>query len=195
VRNVARVHAGDVVVVFGVGGIGVNVLQTARLNRAGTLLAVDVNPAKEEVATRFGADSFLIAAPVDSADRLAERVKARAGAPIDVAVECSGAASAIGAAIGCTGWGGTTALVGIPPAGAVASFAVDDLLQNRTIVGSLNGTVELQRDFPAIVAHVLRGDLDLDGQVSGLWPLREIGAALAAVRAGSVIRAVIDHTA
>jgi S-(hydroxymethyl)glutathione dehydrogenase / alcohol dehydrogenase len=193
VRNVAQVAPGDAVVVFGVGGIGVNVIQTARLGGAARILAVDINPAKAEVAVRFGAHDTLIAGPADSGDALAERVRARMGVPVDVAVECSGARSAVAAAIGCTAWGGTTALVGIPPAGTRASFAVDDLLRNRRIVGSLNGSVDLHRDFAAIVALVHQGDLDLGGQVTQEWPLGEIDAAIAAVRAGSVVRAVLTH--
>jgi S-(hydroxymethyl)glutathione dehydrogenase/alcohol dehydrogenase len=111
-----------------------------------------------------------------------------------VAVECSGAPAAIDAAIACTAWGGTTALVGIPRAGTRASFAVDDLLRNRRIAGSLNGSVDLHRDFTAIVEHVHNGDLEVDAQVSRVWPLRDIDEALAAVRAGSVVRAVLTHT-
>ena len=130
--------------------------------------------------------------------RLPAEVGQRAPAlaePVDVAVECSGAPVAIEAAIACTAWGGTTALVGIPRAGTRASFAVDDVLRNRRIVGSLNGSVDLQRDFTAIVEHVRHGDLEVDAQVSRVWPLRDIGEALAAVRAGSVVRAVLTHDA
>jgi S-(hydroxymethyl)glutathione dehydrogenase/alcohol dehydrogenase len=181
------------VVVFGVGGIGVNVLQTARLSGAARILAVDVNPAKAEVAANFGAHDFLIAQPSDTGDVLAELIRTQMGVPVDVAVECSGAPAAIDAAIACTAWGSTTALVGIPRAGTRASFAVDDLLRNRRIVGSLNGSVDLHRDFTAIVDHVHNGELEVAAQVSRVWPLRDIGEALAAVRAGSVVRAVLAH--
>jgi len=195
VRNVAQVRPGDAVVVFGVGGIGVNVIQTARLAGAARVLAVDVNPAKAEVAARFGAHDTLIAQPSDTGDVLAELIRTRIGVPVDVAVECSGAPPAIDAAVACTTWGGTTALVGIPRAGSRTSFAVDDLLRNRRIVGSLNGSVDLQRDFTAIVEHVHKGELEVDAQVSRVWPLRDIDEALAAVRAGSVVRAVLSHAA
>jgi Zn-dependent alcohol dehydrogenase len=193
VRNVVDVRPGDCVVVFGIGGIGVNVLQTARLSGAASILAVDVNPAKQDAAFRFGAHDVLIADPSTTGRALVELVQARCGEPVDAAVECSGASAAIEAAIGCTAWGGTTALVGIPPAGTRASFAVDDLLRNRRIVGSLNGATDLRRDFAAIIEHVQGGSLELDAQVSEVWPLRAIEDALAAVRAGSVVRAVLTH--
>ncbi len=193
VRNVARVGRGDCVVVFGIGGIGVNAVQTARLCGAARILAVDVNPAKKEVATRFGAHDVLIVDPSTGGHELVALVRARSGTPIDAALECSGAPAAIDAAIGCTDSGGTTALVGIPRAGTRASFAVDDLLRNRRIVGSLNGAVDLKLDLAAIVEHVHRGALQLDAQVSQVWPLHDIAEALAAVRSGSVVRAVLIH--
>ncbi len=193
VRNVARVRAGDTVVVFGVGGIGVNALQTARLQGATQIVAVDVNPGKATTAARFGADTFVVAPRTATVAELVHLVRAHTTAPIDAVIECSGALVAIEAAIGLAGWGGTTALVGIPPAGARASFDVGALLRNRRIVGSLNGTVDVQRDFAAIVASVQRGELELDAQVSRIWPLAEIEDAIATVRAGEVVRAVLDH--
>jgi S-(hydroxymethyl)glutathione dehydrogenase/alcohol dehydrogenase len=193
--NVAPVRAGDTVVVFGVGGIGVNVLQTARLLDAARVVAVDVNHDKAEAARHFGADEVVIAPPHASAEELVALVRAVADAPVDVAVECSGATTAIAAALAVTGPGGTTALVGIPPRGVHASVDVNALLRNRRVVGSLNGTVDVPRDFPVIVDHARRGDLDLAAQVSRVWPLAEIDDALAAVRAGHVVRAVLDHTA
>jgi S-(hydroxymethyl)glutathione dehydrogenase/alcohol dehydrogenase len=193
VRNVARVRKGDAVVVFGIGGIGVNVLQTARIDGATRILAVDVNPAKKEAATRFGAHDVLIVEPTAPGHVVVDMVQAKMGMAVDVAIECSGAPAATEAAIGCTAVGGTTALVGIPRVGARASFVVDDLLRNRRIVGSLNGGVDVQRDFGAIIEHLHHGDLEVDAQVSKVWPLRAIEDALAAVRAGSVIRAVLTH--
>ena len=117
------------------------------------------------------------------------------GQPVDAAIECSGALAAIDAAVAVTGRGGTTALVGHPTPGARPSFDANALLRNRRIVGSLNGTVDVHRDFPAIVDHARRGELDLAAQVSRVWPLAEIDDAVAAVRAGQVVRAVLDHTA
>jgi S-(hydroxymethyl)glutathione dehydrogenase/alcohol dehydrogenase len=192
--NVAPVRAGDTVVVLGVGGIGVNVLQTARLLGAAQVVAVDVNHDKAEAARHFGADEVVVAPRTATGEELVALVRAVANAPVDVAVECSGATAAIAAALAVTGPGGTTALVGIPPRGAEASFDVNALLRNRRVVGSLNGTVDVPRDFPTIVDHARRGDLDLAAQVSRVWPLAEIHDAIAAVRAGHVVRAVLDHT-
>jgi S-(hydroxymethyl)glutathione dehydrogenase/alcohol dehydrogenase len=193
VTNVATVRPGDTVVVFGVGGIGVNVIQTARLAGAARVVAVDVDAAKDHVAARFGADAFVVAPRVDHADAVVALIEAEAGAPVDVAVECSGAPVAIDAAIRCAGPGGRVALVGIPPRGTEAAFAVNDLFLNRRILGSYNGNVDVARELPVIVEHVRHGRLELDAQVSHVWPLADIHDAIAAVRAGSVVRAVLRH--
>jgi len=195
VANVVPVRTGDTVVVFGVGGIGVNAIQSAQLLGAARVVAVDVNPEKVEAARHFGADDVVIAPPSTTPDELVAMVRAAAGAAVDAAIECSGARAAIAAAVAVTGPGGTTALVGIPPPGVAAAVDVNALLRNRRVVGSLNGTVDVPSDFPAIVAAVRRGDLDLAAQVSRVWPLAEIDDAIAAVRAGQVVRAVLDHTA
>jgi S-(hydroxymethyl)glutathione dehydrogenase/alcohol dehydrogenase len=156
---------------------------------------VDVNPDKAAIARRFGADEFVVApAGADDSAPLAQLVRAAAGAPVDATIECSGAVSAIDAAIEVTGPGGTTALVGIPRAGTRAAFDVGALLRGRRIVGSLNGAIDPARDLAEIVRLAEAGDLDLDSQVSHVWPLAEIEDAVAAVRAGEVVRAVLDHT-
>jgi S-(hydroxymethyl)glutathione dehydrogenase/alcohol dehydrogenase len=192
--NVAGVRDGDTVVVFGVGGIGVNVLQTARLLGCARVVAVDVNPDKATAAVHFGADEFVVAPRTATVEELVALVRGAAGAAVDAAIECSGAPVAIDAAIEVTGRGGTTALVGIPKPGTRGSFDVNALLRNRRIVGSLNGTVDVHRDFPVILEHVRRGALDLHAQVSAVWPLAAIDDAIAAVRDGEVVRAVLDHT-
>jgi S-(hydroxymethyl)glutathione dehydrogenase/alcohol dehydrogenase len=177
-RNAAGIQRGDRVAVLGIGGIGANVVQTARLLGATSVTAVDVDPGKERAARHFGATDFALAGAT--------------GGTFDVVVECSGAPSAIDAAIALTGAGGTTALVGLPPVGHRASFDVGTLLRGRRIVGSLAGDIVPERDTPAIVAHVRAGELDVDGLVGGVWPLDQIHDAVAATRAGEVVRAVLD---
>jgi S-(hydroxymethyl)glutathione dehydrogenase/alcohol dehydrogenase len=177
-RNAAGIQPGDRVAVLGVGGIGANVIQTARLLGAASVTAIDVDPGKEAAARHFGADRFELAGGAEG--------------PFDVVVECSGAPAAIDAAIALTGPGGTTALVGLPPVGHRASFDVGMLMRGRRIVGSLAGDLVPERDTPAIVAHVRAGELDVDGLVSQVWPLEALHDAIAAMRSGEVVRAVLD---
>ncbi len=195
VRNVARVQAGDTVVVIGVGGIGVNAIQTAaRIEGAARVIAVDVNPAKESAALGYGAHVFVLAPRDGDSETIAGLVRDVAGraTTIDVVIECSGAPVAIDAAIRIVGVGGTVALVGIPPPGFRAALDVGALLRGRRIVGSLNGACEPRRDLPAIVEHARHGRLTIADQVSQVWPLTEFDAAIDAVRHGSVVRAVLS---
>ena len=180
--------------VFGVGGIGVNVLQTARLLDAARVVAVDVNHDKADAARHFGADEVVVAPHTATGEELVALGACRRG---------------------CAGRRGRRVQrrtrrdrrrargdrprrhdrAGRHPAPrGEASFDVNALLRNRRVVGSLNGTVDVPRDFPVIVDHARRGDLDLAAQVSRVWPLAEIDDAIAAVRAGQVVRAVLDHT-
>jgi S-(hydroxymethyl)glutathione dehydrogenase/alcohol dehydrogenase len=191
VRNVAKVREGDTVVVFGVGGIGVNALQTCRLQGAATIVAVDVNPDRADVAERFGADTFVTA--IRDGDVVAA-IRERVDAPIDAAIECSGAPAAIDAAVRVVDAGGVTALVGIPPAGTRGEFDIYELLRGRSITGSLNGAIDPARDLPDIVRLVTEGGLDVASQVTGVWPLDRVEDAVAALRRGEVVRAVLDHT-
>ena len=114
------------------------------------------------------------------------------GASFDVVIECSGAPSAIDTAMMLTAPGGTTVLVGLPPAGHRASFDVTALMAGRTIVGSFNGETDADRDLPAIVDEARHGVLELDALVSRVWPLEEIEDAIEAVRRGEVLRAVLS---
>jgi S-(hydroxymethyl)glutathione dehydrogenase / alcohol dehydrogenase len=183
IRNVARVTADDRVAVIGIGGIGANAVQAARLAGA-VVTAVDVDPGRRAVAERFGAAAFLLA------DELAGH-----HGGFDVVVECSGAPAAIDAAIALTAPGGTTALVGLPPDGHRASFDVKALMSGRSIVGAFNGDTLPARDLPPVVEQIRRGELDIAGLVGAAWPLEEIADAVAAVRAGEVLRAVVDLSA
>jgi S-(hydroxymethyl)glutathione dehydrogenase/alcohol dehydrogenase len=177
VNNVAGVSAGDRVAVFGIGGIGAAVVQSARLAGAG-VTAVDVNTDREAMARRLGASAFTT--PGQLVDTF------------DAVFECSGSPAAIAAAIDRTAAGGTTALVGLPPTGYRASFDVGSLMRGQRIVGSLSGDIVPSRDLPLIAEHLRAGRLDAAGLVSRVWPLEEINDAISAVRQGQVIRAVLD---
>lgn len=192
VINLGHVRAGDRVAVIGVGGIGVNAIQGAKLAGA-SVLAVDVNPAKEAVARDFGADAFLLAKRGDDGVALAKALK-DAFSPIDVAIECSGAPSAVEGAIHGVKRGGRIVLIGMTGPGAKASFSLDAVLSGRDIVSTMGGGSRPDRDFPGLIKLANEGKLDLASQVTQVWPLAEFEEAIAALEAGRVTRAVLDHT-
>lgn len=191
-RNLGRVREGDRVAVIGIGGIGVNAIIGARLAGA-EVLAVDLNPAKEAVARKAGAQHFLLAERGMDAATLAAAIR-EAFAPIDTAVECSGAPVATEAAIHAVKRGGRTVLIGMTKPGATAQFSLDAVLSGREIIAEMNGGANPDRDYPELIRLAESGQIDIGAQVTRIWPLAAFEDAIAALRAGDVTRAVLDHT-
>ena len=190
-RGLGRVQADDRVLVFGVGGIGVNAIQGAA--RIGAhVIAVDANPAKEAVARQFGAAAFVLADPAQDSAAAAARL-AREHGPIDLVVECSGAVGAIDAALRCIKRGGRVVLIGMSRPGSVASLPLDSFVMGGEVIATMNGGALPDRDYPLLIEQARDGRLNLADQVSGIWPLERIDEAIAALKAGEVTRALIDH--
>ena len=194
-RNLGQVRRGDTVVVFGVGGIGINAIQGARVAGAARVVAVDVNGDKEPAARRFGAIDFVLLPRSLDAQGIAEHVTAAVGAPVDVAIECSGVPAVVEASILLPKRTGTCVLVGQPSPQATASFNVFGFTLGRNVVSQLNGGTNPRRDFAALINLAREGRIDIDSQVTKVWPLAEIETAIAALRGGQVVRAVLDHAA
>lgn len=192
VVRLGEVEAGDRVVVFGVGGIGVNAIQVAR-GRGAEVLAIDINPEKEGVARQFGATDVLTIDRGDDAATIVASVQ-QAFAPVDLAVECSGAPAATQAALDVVKRGGRVVLVGQTVPGATASLHLDQVLAGREIVSQLGGGARPAEDFPELVRQAEQGLIDIKAQVSAIWPMAEVKEAIAALRAGEVTRAMLDLT-
>jgi len=192
-RVLGAVGPADRVAVLGIGGIGVNAIAAAHLAGA-EVLAVDRVAAKEASARLFGAADFLLADHGMAGTELAQAMRAKF-APIDVAIECSGAPAAVEAAISAVKRGGRAVLIGISAQGSAISLGLNSFVMGREVVAGLNGGARPERDYPALIALAQRGALDLAAQVSGVWPLDRFEQAITALEAGQVIRAVLDHTA
>ncbi|MEU8576159.1 Zn-dependent alcohol dehydrogenase [Streptomyces asoensis] len=182
VLNRARVGHGESVVVIGTGGIGLNVLQGARIAGALRIVAVDANPAKEEAARRFGATHFLT-----SADGVREVLPTGA----DHVFECVGRVELIRTAVDLLDRHGQAVLLGVPPATAEASFLVSSLFLDKSILGCRYGASRPQRDI-ALYADLYReGRLLLDELVTRTYPVEDFEKAAADAEAGRVARAVL----
>ncbi|GGX33032.1 Zn-dependent alcohol dehydrogenase [Streptomyces lomondensis] len=182
VLNRARVDRGDSVLVIGTGGIGLNVLQGARLAGASRIVAVDANPAKEEAARRFGATDFLTSA---------EGLRDLLPLGVDHAFECVGRVELIRQAIDALDRHGQAILLGVPPATAEASFRVSSLYLDKSVLGCRYGSSRPQRDI-ALYADLYReGRLLLDELVTRTCPVEEFEKAAADAEAGRVARAVL----
>jgi S-(hydroxymethyl)glutathione dehydrogenase/alcohol dehydrogenase len=182
VLNRARVDRGDTVLVIGTGGIGLNVLQGARLAGALKIVAVDANPAKEAVARRFGATHFLTST---------EAVKDILPTGADHAFECVGRVELIRQAIDVLDRHGQAVLLGVPPATAEASFLVSSMYLDKSILGCRYGSSRPQRDI-ALYADLYReGRLLLDELVTQTYPVEDFDKAAQDAEEGRVARAVL----
>jgi S-(hydroxymethyl)glutathione dehydrogenase/alcohol dehydrogenase len=187
VFNRARVRHGQSVAVIGVGGIGLNVIQGCALADAVPIIAVDTNPRKEEPARRFGATHFVDASQVD----VAEAVKAVCPDGVDVAFECVGHPALIRQAVDLLDWGGTCVILGVPRLGTEASFEVNGLYHDKTIMGCRYGAGRPHADIPLFVDLYLAGRLHLDELVTRTYPLADVQRTIDDLHRGELARGVL----
>jgi S-(hydroxymethyl)glutathione dehydrogenase/alcohol dehydrogenase len=173
----ARVPVGASVLVIGVGGIGLNVIQGAAIAGASRIVAVDTNPRKRDIALQFGATDF-----VESIDA----VKDVAKRGVDYAFECVGHVKLIRAAIDLLDWGGTCVMLGVPEATAEASFNVASMYLDKSVLGCRYGSSQPQRDVRRYVDLYRRGIVKLDELVSASYPLEDMKTAVHDLEAGEL---------
>ncbi|MFD3516566.1 zinc-binding dehydrogenase [Streptomyces sp. NPDC058657] len=188
VHHSARVREGETVVVYGVGGVGLAAIQSARIAGAAQIVAVDVSPAKEELATAAGATDYLIASDTTAKD--VRRLTGGHGA--DVAIECVGRATTIRTAWESTRRGGRTTVVGIGGKDQQVTFHALELFHwGRTLSGCVYGNSDPARDLPVLAEHVRAGRLDLASMVTEHIALDGIPAAFDNMLAGKGGRALV----
>lgn len=187
VLNAARVRPGDTVAVVGCGGVGISVVQGARIAGAAEVVAVDPVERKLGWATRFGATRAVT--PDDAASAKEE---VTGGEGFDHVFEVVGTPATIRAAYDLTRRGGQTVVVGIGRATETVSFDAFELVfSERRILPTFYGGVDVRRDLHRLIALWRSGQLDLDGMVTRRLPIEDVDDAFAALRAGEVIRQVI----
>ncbi|MGW5660524.1 Zn-dependent alcohol dehydrogenase [Streptomyces sp. NPDC003758] len=188
VHHAAKVRPGETVAVFGVGGVGLATLQAARIAGAERIVAVDVSPAKEELARGAGATDFLLAS--DTTPREIRGLTDKQG--VDVAVECVGRAATIRAAWDSTRRGGRTTVVGIGGKDQQVTFnALEIFHWGRTLTGCVYGNSNPAEDLPVLAEHVRAGRLDLGALVTERIALEGIPAAFENMLAGKGGRALV----
>jgi Zn-dependent alcohol dehydrogenase len=189
VLNRARVRPGQTVVIIGAGGIGQSAIQAARISAAGRIVAVDANPGKEAVARRFGATDFVDASAVDDTVEAVKALGLSNGA--DHVIECVGHPALIRQGVELLDWGGTLTLLGVPKLGTEASFVVNDLYNDKSILGCRYGSTRPHHDIPLLVSFYKDGRLLLDDMVSQVYPLDQITQALDDLHHGKLNRGVL----
>ena len=186
--NTAEVRPGESVAVFGCGGVGLSVVQGAKLCNALPIVAVDVRPEKEAEARRFGATHFVEARGGDPVATVREIT----GGGADFTFEATGRTETAEQCYRATRRAGTTVLIGQPTENALAGFPPYWIAQDENrIIGSSYGSTRPVIDFPKVLRLVKHGLLDLGSLVSDVWPFERINAAIALVETGRVNRMVL----
>jgi S-(hydroxymethyl)glutathione dehydrogenase / alcohol dehydrogenase len=190
VINSARVQAGESVVVFGTGGVGLSVLQGARLVGAEVVIGVDIAADKEGLARANGATDFILAG-----DQVAQRVRDRTGGRgADHAFECAGSATTIREAWSSTRRGGRTTVVGIGSKDQKVEFHPQEIFYfGRSLCGCVFGSTDIERDLPRLLEHVQAGRIRPQDLVTNRIRLDDVPDALAQMSARKGARSVIIY--
>jgi Zn-dependent alcohol dehydrogenase len=191
VLNTARVEEGATVLVQGLGGVGLSVVQGARLAGAARIIAVDPVGARREAALRFGATDALDPGTGD----VAAQVHALTEVGVDYAFDAVGRAALVQTGIAACRNGGTTVCVGAPPIDEAITIAPAALftLTEKRVIGCALGSCNSLREIPRLIALWQAGRLDLEGLITARRPLAEINQAMDDLRASRGIRTVLAH--
>lgn len=187
--NTAQVRPGDSVAVFGCGGVGLSVVQGAKLCNALPIVAVDVRPEKEAEARRFGATHFVDANATDAVASVREIT----GGGADYTFEATGRTEIAEQAYKATCRAGTTVLIGQPTENAMAGFPPYWIAQDENrVIGSSYGSTRPMIDFPKALRLASHGLLDLKSLVSEVWLFERINEAIALAETGRINRLVLQ---
>ena len=191
VINTAKVRVGDNVAVFGLGGIGLNVLQGARLSGANMIIGVDRNPAKRALAESFGMTHYINPHEVDD---VVQEIIRLTGGGVEFSFECIGNVDVMRQALECChkGWG-ESIIIGVAPAGAEIHTRPFQLVTGRVWRGSAFGGAKGRRDVPKIVDWYMEGKIRIDEMITHTLPFAEINRAFDLMHEGKSIRSVVTY--
>ena len=187
VSRLARVEAGAHVAVVGCGAVGLNAIQAAVLEQAASVIAIDRDPAKLELATRFGATQTLVA----EASTIDAVKAATAGRGADFVFEAAGAEASLQLALEILRPGGQLVILGKTAVNRQVALRFGSLMGEKRIVRSSYGGARPRRDFPWLARLYLDGKLELDALISSRLPLERINDGFAAMRNGVGVRHVV----
>ncbi len=190
VVNTAKVEPGANVVVFGLGGIGLNVIQGARMVGANMIVGVDINPAKRSLAEKFGMTHFVNPNEVEG-DLVSYLVDLTKGGA-DYSFECTGNVNVMRQALECChkGWG-VSVIIGVAAAGKEISTRPFQLVTGRVWKGTAFGGARGRTDVPKIVDWYMEGKINIDDLITHVMPLERINDAFELMHLGESIRSVV----
>ena len=192
VLNTAKVEAGASVAVFGLGGIGLSVIQGAVLAKAGRIIAIDINGDKFEMAKQLGATDCIN--PKNYDKPIQDVIVELTDGGVDYSFECIGNVELMRSALECChkGWG-ESVIIGVAPAGAEISTRPFQLVTGRVWRGSAFGGVKGRSELSGYVERYMKGEIKIDEMVTYTMPLEEINNAFDLMHEGKAIRSVVIY--
>ncbi len=193
VTNTAKVQVGDNVVVFGLGGIGLNVIQGAKLAGAAKIIGIDLNPDREEWGRKFGMTEFLNTKGM-SHDDIVQKVVAMTDGGADYTFDCTGNTNVMRTALEAChrGWG-ESIIIGVAEAGKEISTRPFQLVTGRVWKGTAFGGAKGRTDVPKIVDWYMNGQIEIDPMITHVLTLDEINKGFDLMHAGESIRSVVVY--
>ena len=187
----AKVEPGSTVAVFGLGGIGLNVIQGARMVGADRIIGVDINPTKTKLATAFGMTDFINPQEVDD---VTQTIIDMTDGGVDYSFECIGNVNTMRQALECChkGWG-ESYIIGVAGAGQEISTRPFQLVTGRAWKGTAFGGARGRTDVPRIVDWYMNGKIEIDPLITHTMGLEEINKAFDLMHAGASIRSVVIY--
>jgi S-(hydroxymethyl)glutathione dehydrogenase/alcohol dehydrogenase len=193
VVNTAKVQVGDNIVVFGLGGIGLNVLQGAKMAGANKIIGVDINPDREEWGRRFGMTDFIDGRGKSREETIAA-ILALTDGGADYTFDCTGNTEVMRTALEAChrGWG-TSIIIGVAEAGKEISTRPFQLVTGRNWRGTAFGGAKGRTDVPKIVDWYMNGKIEIDPMITHVLTLDEINKGFDLMHAGESIRSVVVY--
>ncbi|WP_230281410.1 S-(hydroxymethyl)glutathione dehydrogenase/class III alcohol dehydrogenase [Croceicoccus sp. Ery15] len=193
VTNTAKVQVGDNVVVFGLGGIGLNVIQGAKMAGASKIIGIDLNPDREEWGRKFGMTDFLNTKGM-SHDDIVQKVVAMTDGGADYTFDCTGNTNVMRTALEAChrGWG-ESIIIGVAEAGKEISTRPFQLVTGRVWKGTAFGGAKGRTDVPKIVDWYMNGQIEIDPMITHVLTLEEINKGFDLMHAGESIRSVVVY--
>jgi len=187
----AKVEPGSTVAVFGLGGIGLNVIQGAKMVGASKIIGIDINESKVELATKFGMTDFINPKKVNN---IVEAIVDLTNGGVDYSFECIGNVKVMRDALECChkGWG-ESVIIGVAGAGQEISTRPFQLVTGRVWRGSAFGGARGRTDVPKIVDWYMDGKINIDDLITHTMPLEEINTAFDLMHEGKSIRSVVKY--
>jgi S-(hydroxymethyl)glutathione dehydrogenase/alcohol dehydrogenase len=189
----AKVWPGANVVVFGLGGIGLNVIQGARMVGADKIIGVDINPGKVEMAKKFGMTDFINPTEVGN-DKVVQAIVDLTGGGADFSFDATGNTNVMRQALECChrGWG-ESIIIGVAEAGKEIATRPFQLVTGRVWKGTAFGGARGRTDVPKIVDWYMEGKINIDDLITHTMPLEEINTAFDLMHEGKSIRSVVVY--